>query len=134
MIPISQIEETAVRLMEKAAIEIPEDYLGGVRAAAQAETGPLCCFVLKTMLDNYDAAKEDRRAMCGDTGIPRWYVKMGNDARIEGGPVALECALRAGNRECDPGHSIETQSSAPFVAHRSRQQCRYQRTRDRICL
>jgi L(+)-tartrate dehydratase alpha subunit len=26
--------------------------------------------------------------------VPRWYVKIGNDARIEGGPVALEAALR----------------------------------------
>jgi L(+)-tartrate dehydratase alpha subunit len=32
--------------------------------------------------------------MCGDTGVPRWYVKYGNDARVEGGPVALEAALR----------------------------------------
>ena len=32
--------------------------------------------------------------MCGDTGVPRWYVKIGNEARIEGGPVALEAALR----------------------------------------
>ncbi len=46
------------------------------------------------MLENYEAAKEDRRAMCGDTGVPRWYVKIGNEARIEGGPVALEAALR----------------------------------------
>ena len=46
------------------------------------------------MLDNYEAAKEDRRAMCGDTGTPRWYVKMGNEAQVEGGPVALEAALR----------------------------------------
>src|SRR5262249_16605192 len=30
----------------------------------------------------------------GDTGLPRWYVKIGNEARIEGGPVALEAALR----------------------------------------
>jgi L(+)-tartrate dehydratase alpha subunit len=46
------------------------------------------------MLENYEAAKEDRRAMCGDTGLPRWYVKIGNGARIEDGPVALETALR----------------------------------------
>ena len=31
----------------------------------------------------YEAAKEDRRAMCGDTGVPRWYVKMGNTAQVE---------------------------------------------------
>lgn len=32
--------------------------------------------------------------MCGDTGVPRWFVKMGNEATVEGGMVALEAALR----------------------------------------
>jgi len=94
MISIDTIQTTATRLMEKAAIEIPDDYLAGLKVAAAEEEGDLSSFVLQAMLENYEAAKEDRRAMCGDTGTPRWYVKMGNDARIEGGPVALETALR----------------------------------------
>ncbi len=32
--------------------------------------------------------------MCGDTGLPRWYVKAGNEARVAGGFVALERVLR----------------------------------------
>jgi L(+)-tartrate dehydratase alpha subunit len=94
MISIDLIQNTAETLMDKAAIEIPEDYLTGLEAAAETEDGDLSSFVLQAMLENYKAAKEDRRAMCGDTGCPRWYVKMGNEARIEGGPVALESALR----------------------------------------
>ena len=94
MIPIDLVHSTAVTLMEKAAIEIPDDYLAGIKAAAEVEDGDLSSFVLQSMLENYEAAKEDRRAMCGDTGCPRWYVKMGNDARIEGGPIALETTLR----------------------------------------
>lgn len=94
MIQIDLIQKTAETLMDKAAIEIPEDYLTGLEAAAETEDGDLSSFVLQAMLENYKAAKEDRRAMCGDTGCPRWYVKMGNEARIEGGPVALESALR----------------------------------------
>jgi Fumarate hydratase (Fumerase) len=94
MIPISRIQHIAEELMAKAAIEIPEDYLAGLRKCAETETGDLSAFVIKAMLENYEAAKEDRRAMCGDTGVPRWYVKIGNEARIEGGPVALEAALR----------------------------------------
>ena len=94
MIPLSSIQRTAEDLMAKAAIEIPEDYLDGLRRCADTEKGDLSAFVIKAMLENYEAAKEDRRAMCGDTGLPRWYVKIGNDARIEGGPVALEAALR----------------------------------------
>ena len=94
MISLDSIQSTAETLMDKAAIDIPEDYLDGVKAAAAAEDGDLASFVLQAMLENYQAAKEDRRAMCGDTGIPRWYVKMGNEAVVEGGPVGLEAALR----------------------------------------
>jgi len=94
MISISSLQRTAEELMAKAAIEIPDDYLAGLRSCADTEKGDLSAFVIKAMLENYDAAKEDRRAMCGDTGLPRWYVKIGNEARIEGGPVALEAALR----------------------------------------
>src|SRR6202158_5499247 len=94
MIPLSSIQRTAEDLMAKAAIEIPDDYLDGLRRCADTEKGDLSAFVIKAMLENYEAAKEDRRAMCGDTGLPRWYVKIGNDAAIEGGPVALEAALR----------------------------------------
>jgi len=34
MIPLSSIQRTAEELMAKAAIEIPEDYLEGLRRAA----------------------------------------------------------------------------------------------------
>lgn len=94
MIDIETIERTACTLMAKAAIEIPDDYLAGLRRCAESEDGDLSAFVIKAMLENYDAAKEDRRPMCGDTGVPRWYVKYGNDATVRGGPVALETALR----------------------------------------
>ena len=94
MIPMSALERTAYELMAKAAIEIPDDYLAGLRLCANTEKGDLSAFVIQAMLENYEAAKEDRRAMCGDTGLPRWYVKIGNEAEIEGGPVALEAALR----------------------------------------
>ena len=94
MIGIDLVQSTAETLMRKAAIEIPDDYLAGLKVAAEAEDGDLSSFVLEAMLENYAAAKEDSRAMCGDTGCPRWYVKMGNEARIDGGPIALEAALR----------------------------------------
>lgn len=99
MIASDIIQETALRLMEKAAIEIPDDYLNGLRRIVDKEEGDLSAFVLEAMLENYDAAKEDRRAMCADTGVPRWYVKMGNDARVEGGPIRLEALLRSATAE-----------------------------------
>jgi len=63
MIPIDAIQKTAEILMAKAAIEIPDDYLSGLKAAADVEDGDLSSFVLQAMLENYEAAKEDRRAI-----------------------------------------------------------------------
>ena len=94
MIDITTVETTAHTLMTKAGIEIPDDYLAGIKEMAAAEDGDLSSFVLKAMLENWEAAKQDRRPMCADTGLPRYYVKVGNEARVEGGFVALERALR----------------------------------------
>lgn len=94
MIPIQTIGQAASEVMVRAGIEIPEDYETGIRAMAKGEEGDLSRFVLEAMLENWDAAKEDRRPMCADTGLPRYYIKAGNEARIEGGFVALERALR----------------------------------------
>jgi L(+)-tartrate dehydratase alpha subunit len=95
MIQAERIESAAYELMFKAGIEIPEDYHAGIREMAASEDGDLSAFVLRAMLENYEAAKQDRRAMCADTGVPRWYVKSGNEARLDGGFIALERALRS---------------------------------------
>ncbi len=94
MISAERIEEAAYGAMFRAGIEIPEDYEAGLRAIAESETGDLSAFVIEAMLENYDAAREDGRAMCADTGLPRWFVKVGNEARLEGGFVELERRLR----------------------------------------
>ncbi len=94
MIAIERLEKAAYDIMVKAAIEIPEDYEDGIRAMQTSEKGDLSYFVLEAMLENYGAAREDRRPMCADSGLPRYYVKTGNEAQIEGGFIALEKVLR----------------------------------------
>ncbi|MEZ5862722.1 MAG: fumarate hydratase [Geminicoccaceae bacterium] len=95
MIAHEQVEEAAYEIMRKAAIDIPEDYLAGVKGMIDLETGDLSSFVLKSMVDNWEAATEDRRPMCADTGLPRYYVKVGNEARVHGGFCGVEAALRS---------------------------------------
>jgi L(+)-tartrate dehydratase alpha subunit len=80
MISQRVIEEAAGRIMARAAIDIPEDYLTAVKAMTDVETGDLSAFVLQAMIENWEAASEDRRPMCADT--------------VEGGFVALEASLR----------------------------------------
>jgi L(+)-tartrate dehydratase alpha subunit len=93
------IEDTARELMARAAIDIPPDFRDGVRRARDRERSRLARFVLDEMLANWELATAERRPMCGDTGLPRYYVRVGNEARIEGGFVALERALRRATAE-----------------------------------
>lgn len=93
-IPKASLFEAALEISKRAAIEIPRDYRDGIRAMLDEEDGDLSKFVLQAMIENWDAAEEDRRAMCADTGLPRFYVKIGDRALPEGGFVALEATLR----------------------------------------
>jgi len=93
-IPIRLIEDTARQLMARAAIDIPPDFREAILRARDREERKLPHFVLTEMLENWRIATEERRPMCADTGLPRYYVRVGNEAAIEGGFVALERALR----------------------------------------
>ena len=95
MINIDAVETAGYEIMKKAAIDIPADYLGGIKAAQKAETNLLSSYVLETMVDNYEAATSDRRPMCADTGLPRYYIKIGDNAPIDGGFTDIERALRS---------------------------------------
>ena len=94
MIPAKLVEDTARELMARAAIDIPADYRAGVAAAREREQNRLARFVLTEMERNWDIATAERRPMCADTGLPRYYVRAGNEAVVQGGFVALERALR----------------------------------------
>src|SRR6266849_10526034 len=98
-IPSKLIEDTARELTARAAIDIPSDYRDGVRLARDREGNRLARFVLDQMLGNWEIATADRRPMCADTGLPRYYVRLGNEAVVEGGLTALESALRRATAE-----------------------------------
>lgn len=95
MIEHNTIENASYQIMKQAAIDIPADYLEGIKSTAEKETEQLSSFVIKTMVQNYETATEDRRPMCADTGLPRYYVKVGDNARFEGGFTGIEKAMRS---------------------------------------
>lgn len=98
-IAISRLHETALALMHRAATAIPSDFKQGVEAATAQETNRLSLFVLNQIVANYAAAEQDGRPMCGDTGLPRWYVKVGEHCRLGGTFVQLERVLRQATAE-----------------------------------
>jgi L(+)-tartrate dehydratase alpha subunit len=94
MILTETIYQTARELHHRAAITIPEDARRSVEHIYEQETHNLSKYVLGQIVQNYHIAIAEQRPMCADTGLPRFYAKVGNEARIEEGMVAMERALR----------------------------------------
>lgn len=94
MIAVETIYQTALELHRQAAIKIPDDARRAVERIHERESHDLSKYVLGQIIDNYQIAVDEQRPMCADTGLPRFFVKMGNEAKIEGGMVAMERALR----------------------------------------
>lgn len=94
MIKSETVYKTAHELNRRAACNIPEDVQRAIGKMQRAETNAMSRFVLEKIGENFERAKAEQRPMCSDTGLPRFYVKLGNESLIEGGPVMLEKMLR----------------------------------------
>ena len=114
MINIDTVLETARELNVKAAIEIPKDVQQKVEQLTAEETNQHSRYVLGKILENYDAAIKDRRPMCADTGLPRYYAKIGNNAMIEGGMVGLEKSLRQATADTTASIPLRPNRVHPF--------------------
>src|SRR5687768_506936 len=94
MILDSTIYQAGFELNRRAAIKIPDDARRAVERMYERETHKLSRYVRGQIVQGYAVAVEEQRPMCADTGLPRFYAKGGNEARLEGGMVALGRALR----------------------------------------
>ncbi len=114
MIHTDTILATARELNVTAAIDIPGDVQRKIEQLEENEKNHLSQYVLGKILENYDAATQDRRPMCADTGLPRYYVKIGNEAVLEGGMVALEKALRQATADTTASIPLRPNRVHPF--------------------
>src|SRR5918999_4614598 len=94
-IPYALLEEVAYELNRRAAIAVPLDAREAFQRAADCESHPPARQALRSVVQNAGVAVAQQSAMCGDTGLPRFYVKAGNEVQLEGGFAALERAVRA---------------------------------------
>ncbi|MEZ0290802.1 MAG: fumarate hydratase [Sulfolobales archaeon] len=71
----STIINTAIKLLELAATDLPEDVERAIKNAYERETNPMAKSMLKSILDNIGVARKQRYAICQDTGIVIFYVR-----------------------------------------------------------
>ena len=111
------IREVAFELNRRAAIGIPKDVGDSIADMAERETEKLSKFVLLEIVNNYKVAVDEQRPMCADTGLPRFYAKVGNDAAVEGGFVALERSVRQATADATERVPLRPNRVHPITRH-----------------
>lgn len=72
------VEETAFELLRRAAVELPGDCLELLERAHRSETNGRARVILETMIEAARVAREESRPICQDTGIPIFFVTIGD--------------------------------------------------------
>jgi len=72
------VENVAVKLLQLAVTELPQDVKDALQLAYLKEDNPVGKSQLKAILDNVDLAEKTCAPMCQDTGVVIFYVKAGS--------------------------------------------------------
>ena len=112
------ITRTIAELCQQANVDLGEDVLSALRQAQQAEESPLGKQVLSQILENARIAKEQRMALCQDTGTAVVFLEIGQDVHIVGGSLydAIEEGVRQGYAQ---GYLRNSMVNRPFSARKN---------------
>lgn len=106
------VEELCKELYIKALKDLPPDVRTTLQAAYEKEETETGKQVLATMLENIKIADENNRLICQDTGIPIYFVKVGNKLSVDF--VQLEEAIIKGCQRATVEHPLRSSVVSPF--------------------
>lgn len=99
---VEKVRDTLV----EAGSTFREDKKNAYRRAIAAETNDKAKWVMQTILDNADAAEENRSPLCDDSGIPHLILEVGDDMAVTGKLLdAIKNGVKAGLRKL-PGRPM----------------------------
>jgi len=81
MVSESVVENVAVKLLQLAVTELPQDVKKALQRAYREEESEAGKTQLKAILDNVELAEKMRTPVCQDTGVIIFYVKAGGQAK-----------------------------------------------------
>ena len=94
------VENIAVKLLQLAVTELPQDVKEALQRAYREEESEAGKTQLKAILDNVELAEKMRTPMCQDTGVIIFYVKAGGQAKgLDKIGDALSSATRRATKE-----------------------------------
>ena len=90
------------------------------------ESGSAARFALSMLVKNADTAENENLAVCQDTGMAVFFVRLGQNAHVTGGLLtdAIDEGVRIGYAECgwrasvlDPLTRVNTKDNTPAIVH-----------------
>ena len=114
----------SVENLVTACSEITPSCVKAMQTALENESGQNAKFALRMLLDNASLAKEKGLAVCQDTGMAVFFVRLGQDVHIEGGLLtdAIDEGVRVGYSKngyrasvLDPISRINTKDNTPAI-------------------
>ena len=94
------IEDTVVKLLQLAAVQLPPDVKVAIKRAYREETNETGKIQLEAIVKNIELAEKANTPICQDTGVIIFYVKVGAQAKgLDKIETALINATRRATRE-----------------------------------
>jgi len=87
VVKFDEITKAIKNLIIHCSTDLPQDALDALQKAMQEEKSPVSKEVLKQILENALIAKNEKRPLCQDTGLAVFFVKVGEDVKVEGGTL-----------------------------------------------
>lgn len=121
------ITETVAELVIKANYFLPQSLEDRIKCSKELEESPVGKQVFDDLIDNLDAARNEKLPICQDCGMAVIFLEIGQDVHIVGG--SLEQAVNDGVAKgytdgllrcsvvSDPLERINTGNNTPAVIH-----------------
>lgn len=90
MINKQVLAEVIFKTIKRGSTYISDDVYSAFEEAIKLEDAPNSKKGFSSMLESLDISREKENPACPDTGWPIFFCKIGNEAQIEGGIMALE--------------------------------------------
>lgn len=100
------ITNTCAQLYVKALKDMPPDVRIALEDAYQRETEDIGKQILSLIIDNIKVADKEDMLLCQDTGLPVYWVKVGNGVRFDG--LRVEQSIREGTFKSTVDNSLRS--------------------------
>ncbi|MCK5008895.1 MAG: fumarate hydratase [Deltaproteobacteria bacterium] len=109
-----------------ANFELGEDVITAFKKTKETEESPVGKEILEQLIENATIAKEEKIAMCQDTGFAVFFVEIGDEVKVSGGNLveAINEGVRQGYKEgylrksiCHPFTRKNTGDNTPAIVH-----------------